>query len=284
MKKILSPTDFSVNATHAAEYAYQLAKDIKADILLCNAVSLPSEIPQAGFVTWPMEENDVLISDSDSELKRLKAHLEQHDHGDSFRPAITFVNKAGTVTDVVTQVVSTEQIDLVVIGTHASDGLSSFLLGNHSHNMIDSGLKKLLLIPFAAKLKPIKKIAYAIDLENAEKDLNEVYELIPLAKALNAEILVTHIYNGKDTSAEFKKWMTSFLTDISNNADYPNIYYRIVNSASPEKGLTWLSEHGQVDILAMHHHQHGFFDTLFNGSHTQKMANQLSIPLLVFTS
>jgi nucleotide-binding universal stress UspA family protein len=284
MKKILFPTDFSASATHAAEYAYQLAKDIKADILLCNAVSLPSEIPQAGFVTWPMEENDLLISDSDSELKRLKAHLEQHYHSDSFRPAITFVNKVGTVTDVVNQVVSTEQIDLVVIGTHANEGLSTFLLGNHCHNMIDSGLKKLLLIPFTAQLKPIKKIAYAIDLENAEKDLNEVYELIPLAKALNAEILVTHIYNGKDTSVEFKKWMTSFLTDISNNADYPNIYYRIVNSANPEKGLTWLSEHGQVDVLAMHHHQHGFFDTLFNRSHTQKMANQLSIPLLIFTS
>jgi nucleotide-binding universal stress UspA family protein len=284
MKKILFPTDFSANATHAAEYGYQLAKQIKANIILCNAVILPAEIPQAGLVTWPVEEDELLIADSDSELKRLKAHLQQHDRTSHFRPTITFANGEGTVVDVVHHIVNTEKIDLVVIGTHESDGLSTFLLGNHCRNLIDSNLKKLLLVPFSARLKSVKKIAYAIDLENAGQALNDVYELIPLAKELSAEILITHISHEKDTTPEFEMWMKNFLTDISNKADYPNIYYRIVHSDNPEKGLAWLCEHGEVDILAMHHRQHGFFDALFNGSHTKKMADKLSIPLLVFSN
>lgn len=284
MKKILFPTDFSANATHAAEYGYQLARQIKADVILCNAVTLPAEIPQAGLVAWPVEEDKLLITDSDSELKRLKAHLQQHDRTNHFRPAINFVNGEGTVVDVVHRIVNTEKIDLVVIGTHESDGLSTFLLGNHCRNLIDSNLKKLLLVPLSAQLKPVKKIAYAIDLENAGQALDDVYELIPLAKELNAEILITHISHQKNTTPEFEVWMENFLTDISNKADYPNIYYRIVHSASPEKGLAWLCNYGEVDILAMHHRQHGFFDAIFSGSHTQKMAGKLSIPLLVFAN
>lgn len=281
MKKFLVPTDFSANATHAADYAYLLAKQINADVILCNAVVIPAETPQAGLVSWPMEETDVLLKDSEEELKRLKAKLQQHDHSDKFRPAITFINEAGVVTDVVDRILNTQQIDLVIMGTHGNDSLGTFLLGNHSSKMIDNSLQSLLLVPPAAKFVPVKKIAFAIDLESAEKDLEELYKLIPLAKALHAEILIAHIQPENEPSADLKKWMDQFLTEISNKADYANIYYRIIAIEDTEKGLNWLCEHGQVDILAMLHHPHGFFDSLFNGSHTQRMASRITIPLLV---
>ena len=72
MKTLLIPTDFSANAKHAVEYGYNLAKQIKANVMLCNAVIVPAEMPQAGFVIWPMEEYDVLMDDSADELKKLK--------------------------------------------------------------------------------------------------------------------------------------------------------------------------------------------------------------------
>lgn len=284
MKKILVPTDFSANATHAAEYGYRLAQQLKADIVLCNAVTVPAETPQAGLVTWPMEEKDILLSDSEEELKRLKASMQQHDRTDKFRPAVTFIEEAGLLTDVVDHIMATQSIDLVLMGTHGNDSLSTFLMGNHCSKMIDNTLKALLLVPSAAKFTPIKKIAFAIDLESAENDLQELYKLIPLAKALHAEILITHIQHDKEPSPGFKRYMGRFLTELSNSADYAHIYYRVVASDDTEKGLKWLCEHGQVDILAMLHRHHGFFDSLFNGSHTQRLVSRIAIPLLVISA
>ncbi|AMR30084.1 hypothetical protein A0256_00965 [Mucilaginibacter sp. PAMC 26640] len=284
MKKILIPTDFSATATNAAKYGYQLAQQLKYDIVLCNAVIVPAETPQAGLVVWPMEETDLLLSDSEEELKKLKAGMQQHDHSDQFRPEITFVEEAGVVTDVVDRIMKTQHINLVVMGTHGNDSLSTFLMGNHCNKMIDNSLKSLLLIPPAAKFNPVKKIAFAIDLESAEQDLEQLYKLIPLAKSLNAEILITHIEHDKKPTFGFEKWMDHFLTKLSNKADYAKIYYRIVTSDNTDKGLKWLCEHGQVDMLAMLHHQHGFFDSLFNGSHTERMASRIAIPLLVISA
>ena len=280
MKTILLPTDFSPNAKHAVVYGYKLAKRIKANVILCNAVVVPAEMPQAGFVVWPMEECDVLMDESTDELKKLKAELSKDK--DAFKPLIGCYNEAGTASDVVNAVIAKKKIDLVVMGTHSSNGLSSFLLGNHSRMMIDSISKPLLLVPAQAPYARVKKIAFATDFKNPEKELEFIYDLIPLAKSLKAEILLTHIYDEKDQSPEFNKWIKEFLLGVSDKADFPYISYRLVKNDHTEKGLDWLCEHGQVDMLAMVHRPHNFFDNLLKGSYTQKIAAHIPIPLLVF--
>jgi nucleotide-binding universal stress UspA family protein len=280
MKTLLIPTDFSPNAKHAVEYGYKLAKQIKANVVLCNAVTVPAEIPQAGFIAWPTEDYDVLIDESTEELKKLKADL-AHDK-DAFTPLISYFNEVGTTADVVNGLIAKKNIGLVVMGTHGRDGLSSFLLGNHTRILIDTITKPLLLVPPQAPGTPIKKIAFGVDFKQPEKDLGSIYELIPLARAMNAEILITHVYDGKDQSPDFHKWITNFLADLSNKADYPHIYYRLVRNDYAEEGLDWLCKHGQIDMLAMVHRPHIFFDSILKGSYTQKMASHISIPLLVF--
>ncbi|RWY54344.1 universal stress protein [Mucilaginibacter gilvus] len=281
MKKILIPTDFSSDATHAVDYGYSLAKQLRANVILCNVVTVPAEIPQAGLIVWPLYESDVLLKDSGDELAKLKKRLQLNSGLDGFIPEVTVINEYGMLPDVINQIINTGFVDLVVMGYHHSDGLSTFMLGNHSKRMIDAATQTLIIVPNNAKANPVKKIAFAIDLENAQSDLGEVYKLIPLAKELNAEILIVHIQDEQHQTVHLKKWMDNLLTELSNKADYPNIHYRIVKSENIEKGLKWLCEHGQIDMLAMHHHQHGFFDSLMNGSHTQNMAGKLSIPLMV---
>jgi nucleotide-binding universal stress UspA family protein len=280
MKTLLIPTDFSANARHAAEYGYNLAKQIKANIVLCNAVIVPAEIPQAGMVVWPEEEYDTLMDESADELKKLKKHLEQDPDG--FQPSVTCTSETGILTDLVDDIIVEKNIDLVITGTHGSSGLSSFLLGNHSRNMIEAATKPLLLIPSTAQIKPVKKIAFATDFKQPEDDLKSIYALIPLAKLLNCEILLTHIYDEKQQSPGFGKWIKQFLTELSNKADYPQIYYRLVKNNHADAGLDWLCEHGQIDVLAMVHRKSNFLSTLLKSSHTQKIARHIPIPLLVF--
>lgn len=281
MKKLLIATDFSANAKHAAEYGYNLAKQIKADIVLCNAVIVPAEIPQAGIIIWPLEEYDTLMKYSVDDLTLLKTGLQHKDTGDGFKPSIDMVNENGRVAEVINRIVDDEKIDLVIMGTHGDDGLGTFLLGNHCNNMINAATKPLLLIPAKAKIETVKKIAFASDFTNIVDDLAAIYALIPFARLLNAEILITHIYSKKNDTAKFREWLEDFLVELSNKADYPLIYYRLVKNADAENGLDWLCEHGDVDMLTMYHRQHNFFSSLLKRSNTQKMADHISIPLLV---
>jgi nucleotide-binding universal stress UspA family protein len=282
MKTFLFPTDFSENATHAIRYGYYLARQIKADILLCNAVIIPAESPQAGLVVWPLEESDLLLEDSTKELLKLKSSIEKSRDKTGFQPSIRYLNESGMLTDVVNQIIAKEKIDLVIIGTHGSSGLTTLLLGNHSRRMIDEVNSPLLLIPPAAKLSPVKKIAFATDFKNPEEDIQSITSLITLAKPLNAEILLTHIYEEEDQSPEFQQWIKRFVGELTAKVNFSNIQYTMYKSNGAQSGLEWLCENGQIDILAMVHRSHNFIDSLFRGSQTQKMAGQIPIPLLVF--
>lgn len=282
MKTLLVATDFSANASHAVEYGYNLAKHIKANIILCNAVIVPAEMPQSGLVVWPMDQSDELLTDSIKELQHLKKYLETADLETGFKPGITFKNQSGMVTDVVQTLISNEQVDLLVMGTHGSSGLSQFLLGNHSSNMINNTTKPLMLISPETQVLPVKKIAFATDFTHPESDLESLYHLIPLAKLLHAEILLTHIYNEQIPSPELKKIIEHFMIEVSNKANYPHIYYRSVKNSHMETGLSWLCEHGQVDMLVMVHRPHSFFYKLLKSSHCEKMAGHIAVPLLVF--
>jgi len=282
MKTILFPTDFSENAKHAIRYGYYLSRQIKADIILCNAVIIPAEAPQAGLVAWPMEESDTLLKDSTAELVKLKSFIEKSRNKSGFQPAISYLNQSGILTDVVNQIIANKKIDLVIIGTHGSSGLTTLLLGNHSRSMIDGVNSPLLLIPPAAKLSLVKKIAFATDFKNPEEDIKSIAALADLAKPLNAEILLTHIYENADKSPEFEQWIKQFVRELPAKIDFSKIKYTMYKSNGAQSGLEWLCDNGDIDILAMMHRSHTFIDSLFRGSQTQKIAGQIPIPLLVF--
>ena len=281
MKNLLIATDFSDNAKHAAEYGYALACKIGANLVLCNAFVVPVETPQGGVLVWPQYDYEEMQNNSGDELKQLEVSLQHRAKGAAFRPCITRISEDGNVPDVINNAAIKENIGLVIMGTHGHTGISGAFLGNHSRKMIDDATCPLLLVPPAAAITGVKKIAFATDFKEPEKDLEAIFELIPLLKQLNAELLLTHIYNEMDEAYDFKKNIESFLLQLSNKANYPHIYYRIVKSEKPRTGLDWLCHFGNVDMLAMVHRKHSFFDKILNGSQTQKMAEHITIPLLV---
>jgi nucleotide-binding universal stress UspA family protein len=282
MKTILLTTDFSNSASDAARYGYNMARQIKANVVLCNAIIVPAEIPQAGMVTWQTTEYDVLIDDSANELNRFKNELEQSAEGTGFKPKIKCTCEAGVVTEVLRNAAATEETDMIVIGSHKGGSLSRLFLGDHADLLIDSTTKPLLMVSPGTEFKRIKKIAFATDFKTLETDLKIIYELITWAKLLDAEILLTHVVHDKEATESLQKSLSECLLELSNKANYPHIYYRLIKNNRFEDGIDWLCEHGQVDMLAMVHRSRNFFAELFGTSHTKKVAGHLHLPLLVF--
>lgn len=282
MKTVLIATDFSAGAAHAAEYGYYMAQQLKADVILCNAVLIPSDMPQVGLVVWPIDNYESYLESSTNQLEILKDQLETSPEKYSFKPMVMCSSKTGSVNNLVIELINKHEIALVVMGTHGSSGLSTFLMGNHSKSMIDHTVKPLLLIPPKVPVKPIKKIVFAADFKNAKDDLVSFYALILLAKSLQAEIVLTHIYHEKLNSPEDNEWVKQSLTKIAVDSDYTRISFRYIQNTKTEHGLQVLCIEEEADMLAMIHQPHSFIDSLIHGSHTHYMANHTSIPLLIF--
>ena len=280
MKALLISTDFSPVAAHAAAYGYNLAKQIEANILLANVVTVPAELAQPGMVVLPVVACEEMDDYSVAELQKLKAHLEQNDYSDTFRPGVDYFSEAGKVTDVVGRIADKE-ILLIVIGKHGNDSLGTFLLGDHCSNLIDTANKPLLIVPPGASIKRIKRIAFAFDFNHIATELTCIYELIGLAKVLGAEVLLTHVF-ASEQSDSMKLMIDELLTDVAKKSHYPHITYRAVTNDNTEQGLHWLCEHGQVDMLAMNHGPYSIINDVLKLSHTQKMATHIAIPLLVY--
>ena len=280
MKKILVPIDYSPCADKAVHYAIQIAKKINASVHLCHSLMAPELIPMAGLVVWPVEDYSHIKEDA---YKVLKSYLEKTNENEELNksdlPPITYSSDMGTVKDMVATIAASEKIDLVVMGASGAGNMERFFLGSNSRDVVEKTSVPVLLIPKEATYTAIKKIAFATDL--SESDLNSIQTLARLFCLFDPEILLTHVSGEPSDFHDPTTKANKFLNRVTCNINYAKIYYRHLTEADVNKGLKWITEHGQIDMLAMIHRQTGLFSRLLTGSHTQKMAKLTSLPLLV---
>jgi nucleotide-binding universal stress UspA family protein len=102
--------------------------------------------------------------------------------------------------------------------------------------------------------------------------------VVGLAKYSNAHILVTNIKSvGKEGNL-----VKQFFDQKSAKVHYPGIIYHEIAGQDVAESLKELSEHVDIDLLVMVHQRHTFFQELFGGSVTRKMADHPGKPLLIF--
>jgi len=250
MKTLLFLTDFSPNATNAAEYGYDLAVKIGAGIILCNAINVSEQLPQGSFVAWPMEGEDIMQELSNTELMELKRHLEYR-HTSGFSPTIHCMNYSGSIEDIFKNWIERYKINMIVMGNHESGNLRNIFRGNHNNIIITQTTVPLLLVPPTAVINKISRVAFATDLNYVDIDLQYIKALVPIAKLLNADILIAHIGDAQDILPMAAQHKEQLLTRISNEADYPHFYYKFLTGSDAGAGLEALCHTEGIAILAV---------------------------------
>lgn len=279
MKTLLIATDFSVNARHIAIYGYRLAKQVRANIVLCHALNLPSECLPTTIVAWPPNVYNDLIQDGKQALEELKARLIADGDIQGYQPEIACIQEAGFVADVLNTAAETHKADLILIGMHSKDALSTFMLGNHTRQMIEASVRPLLLVPQVWTARPVKRIGLSLELIQDE-DNHLIRRLIAFAKLLDAEVVLTHIYP-KGNEPGPKLIPTDLIGNLSTELDYHKITFKPVKSEHVEDGISWFTQHEHIDILVMMRHDHSFLNEMIKGSDTQRTARRVSVPLFI---
>ena len=277
MNTILVLIDFSIRAEFAAEFAMHMAMKNGANILLCSAMEPHGLKAKTVDSTWPEAAKDVLRNEMLFDLTELGKRLASltPTENEFFKPNINYITEFGPIQEVAEKIVNDKSINLVVMGSHKSYGITRFIYGSHTHTVLDKLNCPVLLIPESMQFHGIRSIAYATDLTfDNDKVINY---LIDFASPFHATISVNHI---SPLSPAAPDPATVHLQNHLDSFD-PPIFYNNIKASNIKNSLIEMTGTGRADILTLVHKRYEFFERFFQPSISKQIANIAKVPLLV---
>jgi len=281
IRNILVPTDFSAPANGAAAYALHIARYLKCNLELCHSFIVPADLSQADQVSWPLYDYDTLKENAMEQLAALSRKLVRlnvlYKKSNIYKPIVNYSAEAIPVVQLLDSRIVKEKPVLVVAGSSGTGAVTRFFAGSTTRRLIEATTYPTILVPPDFEFKPIRKIAFATDLD--PDNIEAIHLLAGFAKQFDAEIVIVHV-QGK-TGHENTRQAKDFLLEMTSKINYDNILYRELDSSVIQEGLDWITENEWIDLLVMVHRQGNILDRIFKGSHTKRQLDHISVPMLV---
>jgi nucleotide-binding universal stress UspA family protein len=284
MKTIMVLTDFSKRAEHAAEYAWQLALFLKADLLFYNAYHVPQEIAVETAIL-PGIYGDYSIPEEESKenlhsfTSRLKEKFQTS--GQEREPFVLCKSGEGNLVDNVEMLLRQHNVWLIVMGDKSGESFFSHLIiGSDSNRMVKRANRPLLIIPEKAKFRKLSRIIFASDsLKNSALDALDF--LIEVVCPFNAEIVITHVSPKHASPDEMNQHLQSF-NKLRSVMNYRKVTYIDLMESDVSEALMKFAQVADSDMIALVQKRSLFYEQLFQESNTRKMMNYHVLPLLIF--
>ncbi|MBI3501406.1 MAG: universal stress protein [Bacteroidetes bacterium] len=275
MKTILVPTDFSECSEAAFSYAALIAKKTGAQILLLHVLDVPHVRPSVAGAIDAATTADVPYMMG--MMKVTKAKMKKIMSDPVFKNCNVKDNiEIGFIAQKVNEAVKKHKADMIVMGTHGTQGLDEFFLGSNAERVVRNAEVPVLSVKEKIKNLKLETIMYASDFSE------EALAVFPIVKQL-AETLKTKINLMKvitrtdfETTRETKKHIHRFQR-LANAFDYPVfIYYDDVK----QEGIRRYANVIGADIIAIGTHGRHGLSHFFKGSIAEDTVNHSSLPVL----
>ncbi|CAM4073690.1 universal stress protein [Flavobacterium antarcticum] len=275
MKKILFPTDFSEKANNAFVYALKWAEKFDAEIITLHVYELP--ILDMSYVDVPIYQAEVYQSLELNSFQNFKDQIpvlrEIASRHKLEHIQISNVLLSGDLVSNILQLVESEHIHFVIMGTSRVSGFKEMFLGTNTASVMTGSDACIIGIPDDSTFRPIHKICYTTQFSDEEQDA--LRKLIPIAKKFNAAIECIFVQTSDN---EVKEVVVANWKLLFENED---IKFNTIKSDNVEDSILDFIAANNVDLLAVAKHKRGFWDSLFHASLTKKLAMHIHIPLLV---
>lgn len=271
MMTLLVPTDFSKASKKAVTYATDLAKKIKARIILLNVIQ--ANTSGETLLKWRrLEDEMVKIAMEDGE--ELLAEVQKKAGA---KTKITFEYRLGyDFAKVVNRFVEENDVDLIVMGTHGATGLKKVLMGSNAASMINTSLVPVIATPAEATFKPIKKIVYATDMANLDE---EIKTITMFAGLFDASVKVVHV---TPATPDKKFDADKFTRNLIKVSKYKKLTFNFAKNENITTGVDAFVAKQKPQLLAMFTHKLSAYEKFFDKGVTRRQAFHSTVPLLSF--
>ena len=272
MKRILVPIDFSKYSEEALKVAAQIARKNKSEIILLHLLELPhqggdtmstgSSIPEIMFYKNAAIGNLEELMDADY-LKGIY---------------VSEATKFEKVPEGILEVSKTNQVDLIVMGSHGTSGFEELLIGSNTEKVVRSSDIPVLVVKRNAGDFRAKNLVFASDFS---KEIRKPFQkMLEFAKIFDSNLYLVMICTPSifRTTQVAEKIMHDFVADF----DMENYSTHVYNDANIEKGIFNFANSVEADLIAIGTHGRTGLSHFFNGSIGEDVANHSKRPIITF--
>ena len=275
MRKVVVPTDFSENAFNALKYACQIFKYERSDIYILHAyadeVYQQDQIVKRSFLE---ELKEVTYAKSQKALKETQAEIQEY--APNPRHNFRTISAFGTLTDEINDLVNTENMDIVVMGTRGETNDREITFGSNTLQVLKYVQCPVLAIPEDYSYHPPKELLFPTNYMVPYKR-RELKLLCEMTGSFRSTIHMLHIDPLKKPSLR-QEDNRLFLKECLNKA-------RITFHTTPEKdktmAITKYILHNDIDMLVMVNSRHSHLEHMLYQSTLDWLGLHIKIPFLV---
>ena len=274
MKRILVPTDFSVQAENALKVAAQLAKKFNGEIYLLHMLELPLQLvdPVNGSGTQNLPEALFFMKLA---KKRFIELIEQ--------PFLKGIKVYDTVEfhqafEGILEVSQEHNCDLIVMGSHGASGFKEVFIGSNTEKVVRNSNIPVLVIKNEYEQFNIDKFVFATDCDLENK--HTLNKAIKFAGKIDAELHLVYVNtaNNFKTTLEAEACMKDFIEGENLAKHKIHIY----NDDSVEQGVLNFARSLNAGLIGISTHGRKGLAHFFNGSISEDLVNHANRPVITF--
>jgi len=276
MKNILVATDFSNNAYCALFYATRLLVSTKCTFYLLNVYDNLSPVDGANEFLVGKKLLDELATTSNEKMKSLE-HRIILDNENSLHKFET-ISKKGNLVKTIHQMLNAFEIDLVVMGSKGYTGAKEIFFGSNTIRVANTITQcPVLTIPKQLEFQKPKDIAFVTDYKKGCTKKTTA-PLLFLANLLGAKVKVMHINEEEDLSKEQESHREMLELCLKNT---PHSFHWEQAFADKATVIDDFLNNSAIDLFAMVHYKHNFFERIMNEPVVKNVSMYSSIPFLI---
>ena len=276
MKKIIVPTDFSLNARVALDFAVHIAKQAGSEIILIHACELIDSVFKDSQALYKVHNK--MISDRAMEnLMILKNNIY-----DTQSLSVTVKLFKGKVSDTIIQAAEENRASLIVMGSGGEVGITGKVFGSKTSGIIGKTNVPLMVVPAGCEWQiPGKILLSVFELEGQRAMIEPVVEL---AKLFRASVHVTRFtdvdYAQEDDFRDHRKSLDAFREKLEiqfKDVEFISVH---LGGKTYQNSIDKYIRSEGIDIVAMITYKRTFLESMYNPSMTRQMSARTKIPLI----
>ncbi len=273
MKNILLPTDFSKNSINAIRYALGFFKNTETNFFVLN-VQKASNYTTSELMSTSGTSSvyEAVLDDNKKALQELTDKLKKEYASEkySFKALLDF----DVFTDAMKQAVSSNKIDLIVMGTNGATGAEEVIFGSNTLKVIRQVDCPLITVPEGYEFKKIESVLFSTNHKKFPFS-----KLKPLTETLVIHNAVLKVLDIEEKSSEVSTTeIESFLKNIPESINYT---IDTIVGITPFDAINAFEQLFPVELHAMFVEKQSFLDRLIFGSKTSKINYNSKVPMLI---
>jgi nucleotide-binding universal stress UspA family protein len=275
MRKVAIPTDLSANAFNAFEYAVSLFNEPSVFYLMhayAGSIYNENNVKLSDGELESLREKT--SSDCESTLLRLVDEIKtKHPNKDLQFKILT---QCGYLIDEVVQLVRTEDIDVLVMGTKGATNDRNITFGSNTLQVLKNVQCPVLCIPEKYRFKKPKKLLFPTNymIPYQKRELELVDEI---CQYYNGELHMLYISNF-DIHSNRQRENQSFLKEQLYNA---SIFFHQAEESSKTNIINDTIEKMDIDLLIMVNSRHTYLENILTKTTIDKIGLNPKVPFLI---